>query len=213
MGLLLLGVNTALAEEVVPEADGYCLQAQKIIAGTDLEPTVVYHQDYEAFVESKPTDQPFTIHRYDSAPLVADYSINTVVSCKLRTAERINATHDREGGAVPVASVETSCHEVHRVALENAFAAVPEPERKLQIGDWLIEEEDMQFMGPKWLEPWPFTAVTRSQGGQYQLHTRALYAPHAWWVPMPERFLGNYYCHLASPQYLEALIRGQVQPH
>jgi hypothetical protein len=29
---------------------------------------------------------------------------------------------------------------------------------------------------------------------------------------MPERFLGNYYCHLIAPDYLRALVRGDLEP-
>ncbi len=188
------------------------MQAQKIIASTDIEPEVVRHSDYEGFVESKPTDKPFLVHRYDSAPVESAPAINTVVSCKLRTAERINANHDDEGGAVPIAETETSCDEVHRQVLAGIIASVPPAKRVRDIGEWIVEPEDTQFIGPKWLEPWPFTPVSLGTDGLYHLHTRALYAPHAWWVPMPERFLGNYYCHLISPQYLQALVRGTVYP-
>jgi len=209
--LLLLSPTWAWASDYTPGAGDYCSQAQKIIAGTELEPEVMRHTNYEAFVASKPTDQPFVIHRYDSAPLHSTMAINTVVSCKLRTAERINAAHDNEAGAVPVAEAEFSCDEVHRLVLAGTVASVPVPERALDTADWIVEPEDMRFIGPRWLEPWPFNPVSRDQGGLYRLHTRALYAPHAWWVPMPERFLGNYYCHLVSPQYLEAMVRGMVK--
>ena len=29
------------------------------------------------------------------------------------------------------------------------------------------------------------------------------------WIPLPERFQGNYYCHLVAPAYLESIIRGE----
>ncbi len=75
---------------------------------------------------------------------------------------------------------------------------------------WDVHEEDMKFIGPSWLDPWPFAPVAAGEGGRPQLHTRALYAPYSWWMPMPERFLGNYYCHLAAPSYIESLVRGEL---
>ncbi|MEH6586094.1 MAG: hypothetical protein V7720_06020 [Halioglobus sp.] len=209
--LALLAPMRVFAGEYAADEKDYCSQAQQIIAATDLEPEVVLHDDYEAFVESKPTDQPFVIHRYNSAPVASRPEITTVVSCKLRTSERINTAHDSEGGAVPIAGAETSCDEVHRQVLAQIVAAVPKSARKLDLGDFVVEPEDMKFIGPQWLEPWPFTPATLDENALYHLHTRALYAPHAWWIPMPERFMGNYYCHLASPEYLEALVRGTVR--
>lgn len=209
--LLPLAPMQVLAGEHEADKEDYCSQAQQIIAATDLEPEVVLHDDYQAFVESKPTDQPFVIHRYNSAPVASNPEITTVVSCKLRTSERINTAHDNEGGAVPVAGAETSCDEVHRRVLAQIVAAVPQSARKLDLEDFVVESEDMKLIGPQWLEPWPFKPITVDENDLYHLHTRALYAPHAWWIPMPERFMGNYYCHLASPEYLEALVRGTAR--
>jgi hypothetical protein len=193
-----------------PGEQAVCIEAQAIIATTDLVPELVVHDNHEVFVEAKPADEPFTIHQYSSAPLAADNPLPTVVSCKLRTAERINTAHDDAGGAVPVASAETSCDEVHRRMLEAVYTKVAHEEQALPQDAWKVEAEDMKFIGPQWLEPWPFVSVTRASDATLTLHTRALYAPHAWWIPMPERFMGNYYCHLVHPRYLEAVVRGEV---
>ena len=92
--------------------------------------------------------------------------------------------------------------------LDQVYAGLQPGEISIPQERWQVMEEDMKITGSSWVDPWPFESVRTGEGDRLQLHTRALYAPHAWWIPMPERFLGNYYCHLAAPSYIEALVRG-----
>lgn len=197
----------ALVLPAVSLAQDVCVRAQGIIAETSVVPAVRLHTDWEAFVESKPTDQPFEVQEFHSSHLPGGDI--TVVSCKMRTAERINASHYDDGSDAPPAGVESSCDQVHRTFLDEVYAKVPADQQAVPRDSWLVMEEELTFMGPSWLEPWPFVPVQRQDDGRLALHTRALYAPHAWWIPMPARFLGNYYCHLAAPSYIEALVRGE----
>ena len=191
-------------------ADGeFCAWAQQVIAQTEEMPVVEVHTSRETFIESKAFDQPFTVQQYWSSPVGGD-GMPTVVSCKMRTAERINAAHVE--GAAPVAGGDLSCDLLHEKMLDAAYAETPADARAMPRERWVVEEEELTFMGPRWLDPWPFQPLSRGEDGSLQLHTRALYVPMAWWIPMPERFLGNYYCHLIAPEYLRALVRGELQP-
>lgn len=192
------------------QAQDVCARAQGIIAQSSLVPAVRWHTDWDSFVESKPTDRPFEVQAFSSSHLAEADAVVTVVSCKMRTAERINASHYDDGSDTPPAGVESSCDEVHRAFLDEAYETVPAQLQVIARDRWVVKEEELTFMGPKWLEPWPFVPVRRQDDGGIELHTRALYAPHAWWLPMPERFLGNYYCHLIAPEYLEALVTGKA---
>lgn len=210
LALLLAGqfpAGSTAGSDVDP---GFCAWAQGVIAETALVPAVNVHRDWASFVDSKPTDQPFEIDQYYSSFLPGEGAPVTTVSCKMRTAERINAVHGSlDGTDTPRAGAESSCDEIHRRMLEQVYQAVPAAHVAIPRERWDVLEEDMKFTGSGWVDPWPFVSVTAGEGGRLRLHTRALYAPHAWWIPMPERFLGNYYCHLAAPGYIEALVRGQ----
>lgn len=205
--LLLLSV---IALPLSAQAE-FCAWAQQALVHTDLLPQVVVNADRETFIESKSFDEPFTVQQFWSSHREGGVGEPTVVSCKMRTMERINATQQAVNGRPP-AGVERTCHDLHGDMLDRAYAAVPAKEQALRREQWSVVEEDLQFMGPKWLEPWPFKPLTRGENGTLELHTRALYVPRAWWIPMPDRFLGNYYCHLIAPDYLEALIRGHERP-
>jgi hypothetical protein len=201
----------AHATESVP-AD-FCAWAQGVIAETSLVPVVEVPADRQEFVESKALDDPFTVQQFADVPAPAAPELLTVVSCKMRTAERINSAHPQEDGSdSPVAGRESSCDEVHRQMLDQALQQVPADRRQAAADRWVVDEEELTFMGPQWLEPWPFVPVTEDQQGLWHLRTRVLYVPYAWWLPMPERFLGNYYCHLVSPAYLDALVNSELSP-
>ena len=75
-----------------------------------------------------------------------------------------------------------------------------------------VDPEETTFIGPMWLRPWPFQPLRRDEAGLLHLQSRALYVPFTWWIPMPDRFKGTYYCHLIAPDYLEAVLRGEVSP-
>ena len=187
----------------------FCAWAQGVIAETALVPEVNLHHDWDSFVDAKPTDQPFVIDQYFSSFLKGQDAAITTVSCKMRTAERINTVHSEEDGTdTPPAGIESSCDEIHRQVLDQVYAGLQPGEISIPQERWQVMEEDMKITGSSWVDPWPFESVRAGEGDRLQLHTRALYAPHAWWIPMPERFLGNYYCHLAAPSYIEALVRG-----
>lgn len=188
-----------------------CALAQMVIAGTQLVPNVETPGDYDAFVESKATDQPFVVQQYLSNPMPSDARLMRTLSCKMRTAERINAAHS-EADTSPPASGDTSCAQVQHTLLQRVRSEIPDAELVLNPDHAVIEDESSTFMGPMWLDPWPFSAVSGDGEGSLRLASRALHVPWAWWIPLPERFKGNYYCHLAAPDYLRALLKGEAVP-
>ncbi len=188
-----------------------CAQAQQVIAATTLIARVDIHDDYEGFVESKATDTPFVVQQHFSNPAPEDADLMRTVSCKMRTAERINSAHKGIAEA-PVARGDRDCAEVHRWLLTKLLAEIPSNEMNLDPARIFVEAEQTTFMGPRWLDLWPFQAARTDEEGALRLHSRALYVPHAWWIPLPERFQGNYYCHLVAPDYLRSVLRGQSRP-
>ena len=216
MGALVLALSGALCcwpptlaemESTLP----FCAEAQQVLAGTALVARVILHEDYASFVESKPTDTPFVVHQYFSNPAPDDAHMMRTVSCKMRTAERINLAH-AEFSRGPVAAGDRDCAEVHRWLLASLLAEIPPHEVRLDPARIFVEPQQSTFMGPTWLEPWPFQAASIDQNGDLRLHSRALHVPRAWWIPLPERFQGNYYCHLVAPDFLRAILLGKTGP-
>ncbi len=202
--LLLLPCSAVVLAEK-PARD--CIQAQQIIAGTGEVAELVQHEDYETFVESKAIAAPLTVQQYFSNPAEGAGGMARVLSCKMKTAQSLNM-----GAGAKIARGDTSCQAVHRRWLEELWAEIPEGQRALTADQLQVDDEELTFMGPMWLRGWPYPSLVRGEDGKLHLRSRALYVPHRWWIPVPARFMGTYYCHLVAPEYLEALLRGEVEP-
>jgi hypothetical protein len=113
----------------------FCAWAQQVIARTEEVPVVEVHESRETFIESKAFDQPFTVQQYWSSPVGED-GMPTVVSCKMRTAERINAAHTE--GAAPVAGGDLSCHLLHEKMLDAAYAETAANAVKIPRERWVV---------------------------------------------------------------------------
>lgn len=187
-------------------AQEFCGEAQQWIAQTDLQAEVVVYDDHEAFVESKASIEPLAVAQFFSNP-EENTGIPKVVSCKMKTAEQINAIYGTQGA---VAGSSQSCETVLSRMLENGLAQSAGQPSALERSAFVIDEEDSTFIGPMWLEPWPFEPISVDENGAVHLLSRSLYVPDAWYIPMPDSFKGVYYCHLISPVYLDALISGAL---
>ena len=187
-------------------AEAFCGSAQQWIAQTDMQAEVVLYEDHEAFVESKAAIEPLSVPQFFSNP-EPDSGIPRVVSCKMKTAEQLNAVYGAEGA---VAGTSQSCETVLSRMLDARFAERTGESLSLNRDDFLIDEEDSTFIGPMWLEPWPFEPLSVDDSGLVHLLSRSLYVPDAWYIPMPDSFKGVYYCHTISPVYLDALITGSL---
>jgi hypothetical protein len=206
---VLLQPPGALASD--GEDSVFCAWAQQVIAGTSLLAEVVTQLDYEEFVTSKPSADPLTVQQYWSNPVDGPDSLAQVVSCKMKTAERINYSYPAEPpGEVPAAVGDQSCHVVQAALLTEVLKSIPRTELAVPADTLRIDPEEQTFIGPMWLKPWPFQPLSRDGEGVLHLHSRALYVPFSWWIPMPDKFKGSYYCHLVAPGFLEAVLRGDL---
>jgi hypothetical protein len=208
---LLIFSVVASASAAGDESGDYCVRAQQIIADTDLVARLNVHTDYDGFVESKALADPLTVQQYFSNPSPGADGMQTVLSCKMKTAERINAANPVAEGTSPPAGVDSSCQAIHQAWLDRMVQQIPGEQLQLSPEKLEVDEEDLTFMGPMWLRPWPFEPLYRGDDGKLHIRSRALYVPYSWWIPMPDRFKGTYYCHLISPLYLEALLRGDIE--
>jgi hypothetical protein len=129
----------------------------------------------------------------------------------MKTAERINSYYPVESPEdAPTAAGDRSCDVVQRVVLAEVLNTIPRAELVVSPDTLRVDPEEMTFIGPMWLKPWPFSPLSRDDEGLLHLHSRALYVPFSWWIPMPDRFKGTYYCHLVAPDFLKAVLRGEV---
>ena len=197
--LLLLGASSSA---YAYHSEQNCIDAQRVVAVTRLTAKLIRHDYYQAFVESKPDTDPFVIHQYLSNPSgeVEGEGVAKTISCKMKTAERINDDFSVAGRELP-AQGDLDCSAVHHEWLGQLDE---------RMEDVVVDDDEWTFMGPMWLEPWLFEPAYRGKDGKIHLRSKSLHVPFAWWVPMPDRFKGTSYCHLIAPGYLRALSRGEL---
>jgi hypothetical protein len=207
---VLGGSGAAIAQTDFPSDDAtFCAGAQSLIAQTDARASNVLHDSYEAFVESKAKPFPLETQQFYSSPATTDVELDTVVSCKMRTAGSIADAYSSAGESIDIGE-DQSCHFLAAYMLEKVRESISPGDAGLTDHSIVVEQEELTFMGPMWLDPWPFQSAYRDDSDVIHLKSRALYVPWSIFIPAPAAFKGVYYCHLPTPAYLKALLLGQV---
>jgi hypothetical protein len=207
---VFVGSNAAMSQAEFPDDRAtFCASAQSLIARTDARAKNILHDSYEAFVESKAKPFPLETQQFYSSPATTDVELDTVVSCKMRTAGSIADAYSSAGESIDIGE-DQSCHFLAAYMLEKVRESISPGDAGLTDHSIVVEQEELTFMGPMWLDPWPFQSAYRDDSDVIHLKSRALYVPWSIFIPAPAAFKGVYYCHLPTPAYLKALLLGQV---
>lgn len=193
----------------LPDADRYCLAAQRVVTRTLIPVELVVHEEFDAFVSSKaiidgpngPQIQQF--NWYDDAGRLLG------ISCKLKSADHLNLQFG-EGSAGP----DGACQEMNQAVFSLVSKFVREPAYRSVVFDpaeTVSNEEQPGMTGPDWLAPYRMTYL---EGGD-TLHIAAkgfiVNFTDPRFARAPERFRGVQYCHFIAPGYLAALLRGEAK--
>ncbi len=139
-----------------------------------------------------------------------------VISCKLKNAESLNY-HFGPGSA----GTQQSCREVNMDTVASVYAALTAIEqRTLRFTQSQVAyATDIQALsGPSWLYPLPYLPrvasipVSGINAGKLLLRGFAINVSRTASEAVGADKKGVSYCHLASPEYVRALITGQVEP-
>ena len=216
IGLVIAGFSLAMLSPVVAsqatltgDDSAYCANAQSLIAGVGVVAKNSIHNTYESFVDSKVLAYPLKVQQFNSNLLAGSEDAFKVVSCKMRTAGSIVDAY-ADHGEIVTSKEETSCEFLISTMLDELGDRSASQGMTVDLADVVIDEEELTFMGPSWLDPWPFEPADIDQSGTLHLKSRALYVPWSIFIPAPAAFKGVYYCHLPAPGYLKALLEGKV---
>jgi hypothetical protein len=225
----------------VGSTDRFCSRAQQIVANTPLVSWNVVHNDYFAFANASsapyagPNTGAFngTLASYPTGaaypanqiPLITQQLVSQrelgqtqweypiVISCKLKDSESINY-HFGPGSA----GAQASCREVNQDTVADVYASLTAIEQRTlrwQQSDIVYPADGLAASGPNWLYPLPYLPRVAFIGvdGRLRLRGYAIAVPRTNTdgnVGYDKK--GVYYCHLASPEYVRALITGQTNP-
>lgn len=205
-GTVAAGDRAVIAMPLTSGAEA-CEIAQKAFAGTDLPFEVVMHPDFESFKLSKSSAQPFVIHGFVQRD--ASTGLPQRVSCKTKTADLLQETW----GTDTASATGRSCRDLNRgtvIAIWQGLdpahraSAIDRPDRIL------LEADTNAYMGSRWITDYPL--VWRDEGGGLHIHAKALTVEWDDWKFKwaPDRLRGVQYCHLIAPEYLRAILLGDV---
>ncbi len=198
--LLLVLMMGACLVHAEPDVDQFCAEAQKLVASTSLDAINTVHVDYQAYVKSKPQEDPLATEQYYH---YGDDGVARIVSCKMKSAGRIIMAHGEQA-----AGVEQDCKSINQQSFNAVDTQLQADQQALRftLSDVVFEEDESSYMGPSWLEPWPYPVATVEDDGKLHIRAKAMHIPYAWYIPMPDSFKGVHYCHLVAPAYLRQLL-------
>ncbi len=189
-------------------AENYCGDAQQVVTLSSIAVDNQLHLNFNSFVKSKPSAKPLTTHQFlHYLPLKvngAEQAFPAIVSCKLKTAERINTENPGAN-----ATADLSCRHLLERDVASVLAGLDPELLAFPAEDIGFNDDEMANQGRTWLAPWPY-AVARAENGKLVWQSKAMLIDYSILNPMPARFLGTHYCHLPTPQYIEAVLLGDI---
>lgn len=192
----------------------FCGVAQAQISNTQLAVENIVYKDFESFKLSKPVAKPLTTGQFvvmGKHPKTGN-EFPQQISCKMKTADSI-IKYNGEGSA---GTTQGSCKAIQQAIINTAINNLTAEDKQLALknhaGSAQVNNDLIVRVGPSWLKPWPWTAATQNEAGKINLTPKALLVPDSSLIPMPDRFKGTHYCHLATPEYVRLLATGEIIP-
>lgn len=203
----LLASAATASEHALPDPTSgeFCQAAQRILASTEISGTVEVFDNMPDYRSSKPSPDPLLIYQvvtYDDKRPIA-------VSCKVKTADHLRATYGEDA-----AGQQNRCSMVAGMALEQAIreleAEYPE-EAAARAREFIIDDNEPYMMGSEYLADFELSYLDPE--GKVHIQSPGLQTDWESWIGwiMPDRLMGQTYCHLATVPYLKALATGAVQ--
>lgn len=211
----------------------FCVRAQQIIASTGLASFNVLHNEQTTFVNSaaapydgtnlgsyngtlawNPTGNTMPLH---TQQLISFRELGTtqlmypvVISCKMKSAEGLNAMF-----GAGTAGAQKTCADIHRDTVARVYSTLTSVEQRTLkwTQDQIVYPADsMAVAGPNWVYPLPYLPRVAFLGADGKLRLRGYAITVAQndqsGLVGPDK-MGVYYCHVASPDYVRALVTGQ----
>ncbi|MDH3978480.1 MAG: hypothetical protein OEU86_08190 [Gammaproteobacteria bacterium] len=184
------------------------MRAQNLLTQSDFRAVNEVHLNFASFVKSKPAADPVKTHQFTHYMPVEvegeEQAFPAIVSCKLKTAERINHFDPQAN-----AKADLPCRVLLEREVETAWSELGNQPLAYERDDMVFMDDEIANQGRTWLVPWPY-AVARAERDQLIWQSKALLVNYSAWNPMPARFLGTHYCHLPTPAYIKGILTGEI---
>jgi hypothetical protein len=206
-GLFAATTTAALATSLPdPTSDGFCVAVQKILGNTDIEGNNEIFDNMPDYRASKPSPNPLMIYQvvtYDEAGPI-------VVSCKVKTVDHLQTEYGEEAAGpqvfCPTVTTMLRAQAVAELKAEGNADAASVAEA------FVIDDTEPHLMGSDYLSD--FQPVYTDEDGAIHLASPGLQSEWDSWISyvMPDRFLGQTYCHLPTADYIKRIAKGEAEP-
>ena len=205
---LLLCWVAPLSASVLPDTttDTFCGAVQKILAGTELDSEVILYTDIAAYRKSKLLAPPLVNSQYVWPD---DSGRPKMVSCKVKSAD-----HIRDEWGEAAGGEQRPCRDITLLVQDGVADKLEaeNPALAATVRSYVIEPDEPFNTGRAYLTPFPL--AFEGADGKLHIHTQSLQID--WldykWIVMPYVLRGQTYCHIITPEHMEALARGDAQP-
>jgi len=204
--LVMLPMVVLAADMPEAESAEFCQRAQQILANTSVVSENTIFTDMPAYRSSKPAPEPLQTYQ------IVSYSGVTpvMVSCKLKAADHLRNIFGEDAAGEQLGCPVIAAILQEQAALEldaegNAYAAA-------NVRAFVLEQNEPYITGSSYLAEFELSFV--GDDGAVHINSPGLQNDYEslWAYVMPERFIGQTYCHLATTDYLEALATGEMEP-
>lgn len=194
------------AELPDPTSDRFCVEVQKILANTDIEGTNEIFDNMPDYRASKPKPNPLMIYQivtYDEVGPI-------VVSCKVKTVDHLQAEYGEDA-----AGEQIYCPTVTAMLRDQAVAELKAEGDDAAAGaaaGFVIDQTEPYLMGSDYLSD--FQPVYTGEDGAIHIASPGLQSNWDSWISilMPDDFVGQTYCHLATTEYLKRIAKAEAEP-
>jgi len=201
----LLPVSGFTADTLPDPTDpNFCQAVQQVMADTDRVSTNVLFEDMPEYRHSKPIVDPLETFQ------VVSYAgqVPIMVSCKVKGAAHIRDAYGEEAAGEQLFCPDITARlqelAVAELTMEGDMAAAS------KAAVFVIDQNEPFMTGRDYLAD--FELSYTGDDGAVHIQSPGLFHDYDDWTTwiLPEKFEGQVYCHLATPQYIKALARGEM---
>ncbi len=189
-----------------PTTEEFCMVVQQVLANTERTGANTVFTNMPAYRRSKPKVDYHLI--YQVVTYKGDMPI--MVSCKVK-----GSAHLRDAYGEDAAGEQLFCPTITRMAQAQAVAeleAAGDSAAADKAGAFVVNDNEPSTTGQSYLSDFELSYL--AEDGTIHLNSPGLFQDYDSWVTLilPERFEGQVYCHIATPDYLKALATGAIPP-
>ncbi len=189
-----------------PPTEEFCMVVQQVLANTERTGANTVFTNMPAYRRSKPKVDYHLIYQ------VVTYKGNMpiMVSCKIK-----GSAHLRDAYGDDAAGEQLFCPTITRMAQAQAVAeleAAGDSAAADKARAFVVNDNEPYTTGQSYLSDFELSYL--AEDGTIHLNSPGLFQDYDSWVTLilPERFEGQVYCHIATPDYLKALATGAMEP-